>query len=394
MESKEKSFAYLFPLCTCVFLGYLTVGISLGMLPAFVHETLHLNNLMVGIVIGIQSAATLAFRHFSGMLCDRKGSRLAVHYGAFLSAIAGLVYLLANSVSAQPLISLVVLILGRMLLGIGESLLITGALAWGIGLLGHQRSGKVMAWVGIAMYGAVACGAPLGIFMREKAGIGAAFASVALFPLLGRLSIGSLKTVPASGNKRVPFYTVMFTVGRPGAGLALGTVGFGSLASFVSLYFAQKGWVGAPMALTFFGGAYILVRLFLAHLPDRLGGARVAGISLLVEAAGQVLLWTATSPAIALAGSALTGLGFSLVFPSFGVEAVKRLSPENRGVALGAYVAFFDLSLGLTAPIAGLIGGHWGYPAIYCFGAVSAVISALLAISLRKRTRPNPALAA
>src|SRR5882757_7726053 len=144
MESKEKSFAYLFPLCACVFLGYLTVGISLGMLPAFVHETLHLNNLLVGIVIGAQSAATLAFRHFSGMLCDRKGSRLAVHYGALLSAISGLAYVLANSVSAKPLISLVVLILGRMLLGIGESLLITGALAWGIGLLGHQRSGKVM----------------------------------------------------------------------------------------------------------------------------------------------------------------------------------------------------------------------------------------------------------
>jgi MFS family permease len=387
METKERTFGYLFPLCTCVFLGCLTVGISLGTLPAFVHGTLHLNNLLVGVVIGIESAATLAFRHFSGTLCDNRGSRLAVHYGCLLSALSGLGYLLANSFSAQPLTSLAILLLGRILLGLGESLLITGALAWGIGLLGHHRSGKVMAWVGIAIYGAIACGAPLGIFIRNQVGMAAAFASVAVFPLLGRLAIGSLKTLlpTATGNKRIPFYAVMRTVGIPGAGLALATVGFGGLASFGSLFFAQKNWPGAPMALALFGAAYILVRLFLAHLPDRLGGGRVALVSLLTEAAGQIMIWTASSPAQALAGSALTGLGFSLVFPSFGVEAVKRLSPENRGVALGAYVAFFDLALGLTAPLAGWIAGRWGYAAIYCFGAISAGVSVLLALSLRKR---------
>ena len=381
MEANEKSFAYLFQLCACVFLGCLTVGILLGTIPAFVHQTLHYNNLIVGVVIGIQSAATLASRHFSGTLCDTRGSRPAVHYGAILSAVSGLAYILAAIFLHQPLVSLIILLLGRIVSGLGESLLITGALAWGIGLLGHHRSGKVMAWVGIAIYGAVACGAPLGVFIRDQVGITAVFALVAVVPLLGRLMIGSLKTIVPTGNKRIPFYTVMWKVGRPGTGLALGTVGFGGLASFVSLYFAQKNWPGASMALVFFGAAYIIVRLFLAHLPDRLGGKRIAMVSLLVEAAGQVLIWTAHSPVQALAGSALTGLGFSLVFPSFGVEAVKRLAPENRGVALGAYVAFFDLALGLTAPVAGLIAGQWGYAAIYCFGAVSALISFLLALS-------------
>jgi len=380
MEANEKSFVYLFQLCACVFLDCLTVGISLGTIPAFVHQTLHYNNLIVGVVIGIQSAVTLGSRHFSGTLCDTKGSRPAVHYGAIISAMSGLAFIPAAIFLHQPLISLIALLLGRILLGFGESLLITGALAWGIGLLGHQRSGKVMAWVGIAIYGAVACGAPLGIFIRDQVGITAVFALVVLVPLLGRLMIGSLKTLAPTGNKRIPFYTVMWKVGRPGAGLALGTVAFGGLASFVSLYFAQKNWSGASMALVLFGAAYIIVRLFLAHLPDRLGGKRIAMVSLLVEAAGQVLIWTAHSPVQALVGSALTGLGFSLVFPSFGVEAVKRLAPENRGVALGAYVAFFDLALGLTAPVAGLIAGQWGYAAIYCFGAVSALISFLLVL--------------
>jgi len=281
---KEKLFPYLFPLCSMVFLGYLTVGISLGVLPAYVHQRLQFDNLLVGIVIGIQSAATLATRHFSGSLADTRGSRVAVTAGICLSAISGVFYLLSYLLSGVAIRGLVALIAGRILLGCGESLLITGALSWGIGLLGHQRSGKTMAWVGIAMYGALACGAPLGLFLRDQVGFWGCFGSVALFPLLGLLFLFPLQTVPGSGTTRLPFYKVIGRVGRPGTGLALATVGFGGIASFISLYFIQKGWAGTALALTIFGAAYILTRLFFAHLPDKLGGARVAFVSLLVEA--------------------------------------------------------------------------------------------------------------
>jgi len=49
------------------------------------------------------------------------------------------------------------------------------------------------------------------------------------------------------------------------------------------------------------------------------------------------------------------------------VIAVSRVAPENRGVALGAYVAFFDLSLGRLT-IAGWLAGNSGYASIYAMG--------------------------
>ena len=89
---------------------------------------------------------------------------------------------------------------------------------------------------------------------------------------------------------------------------------------------------------------------------------------------------------MAFAGAALTGFGFSLVFPALGVEAVGCVTPENRGSALGIYTAFADLSLGLTGPIVGLIVAGLGYSPIFLFAAVMA--AAALGVTLIFHRRP------
>jgi hypothetical protein len=48
--------------------------------------------------------------------------------------------------------------------------------------------------------------------------------------------------------------------------------------------------------------------------------------------------------ALALAGAVLTGFGYSLVYASFGVEAIRRAPPQSQGLAMGAYTAFLDLT--------------------------------------------------
>jgi predicted MFS family arabinose efflux permease len=99
-------------------------------------------------------------------------------------------------------------------------------------------------------------------------------------------------------------------------------------------------------------------------------------------------LWLAPVPAIALVGAILTGVGFSLVFPSLGIEAVKHVPPASRGAALGAYVAFFDIGFGLAGPTTGIIAGALGYPSVFAAGAVSAAVALLAA---RRATRTSAA---
>src|SRR2546427_223633 len=63
--------------------------------------------------------------------------------------------------------------------------LITGAQSWGLTLAGPQNTGKVLAWMGTAMYAAFALGAPAGTALYTSYG----FFSIALATMLLPLAI-------------------------------------------------------------------------------------------------------------------------------------------------------------------------------------------------------------
>ena len=373
----------LLPLCAAVFLGFSTIGLPLPALPGFVRGTLGFDALVVSMVLATQSLATLATRHMSGTLADHRGPGRAVSLGLALSALSGVGYAAVALTTPNATLALTLLLLARIVLGFGESLLITGALSWGVGLVGRERASVVMAWNGIAMYSALALGAPLGGAIFGRFGLlGVAIATI-VAPVLAFASFPLLVHVTPSGGKRLAFHHVAGMIWRPGLALSLATLGFGTIAAFGSLLFQERGWPHAPRALLAFGTAFVLARLLFGHAPDRLGGRRVALACLTIELFGQLLLWTANGPWLAIAGASLTGFGFSLVFTSLGVEAVRLSPPENRGVAMGGYVAFFDVSLGGLVPIVGTVVRVLGYPSAYLAGAVAAVVAILLTVGMK-----------
>ena len=72
----------------------------------------------------------------------------------------------------------------------------------------------------------------------------------------------------------------------PGLGLALSSFGFGAITTFIVLFFAQHGWGQAWLAFTALSIAFMAGRLVSGHLPDGIGGAKVAVICVLIEAGG------------------------------------------------------------------------------------------------------------
>ncbi|QNN58823.1 arabinose transporter [Diaphorobacter ruginosibacter] len=383
-------FLKLLPITLAVFIGFLTIGLPLPVLPLHVHDGLGMSTLVVGIVIGTQFAAALLSRAWAGNLADTRGSKRAVVTGFLVASGSGVAYLASLAFPGSPETSIWVLLLGRVLLGCGESLVVTGALSWGIGLVGPQNAGKVMAWVGTAMYGAYAVGAPAGVAVNSAYGFAGISIAAAALPLLAWALVANVRAIAPTAVRRTPFYKVLGVVGGAGLGLALCSVGFGVITAFIALLFAARDWGNASLAFTAFGLAFIGARIFFGHLPDKLGGARVAAVCVLIEAVGQLLIWGSHTPAMAYAGAALTGFGYSLAFPGFGVEAVRRAPPQSRGVAMGAYVAFLDISLGITGPALGAVAGAWSVDVVYLVGTVAVASSLLVAVRLLT-TRPQGA---
>ncbi|MNK56226.1 major facilitator superfamily transporter [compost metagenome] len=371
----EANTKLLIPIVITVLAVYTTIGISLGILPKFIKQELGFDNLAVGLVIGLQALATLLTRSYAGKTTDVLGSKISTTRGILLVLSAGVLYMCACTVVSIPLLSLSLLLMSRIVHGIAESFLVTGMLTWGIGLLGQQNSGKVMTWNGIAMYAGIAIGAPFSLWIVQFGTI-LAFSSILVLAFISWTASKGLPIVLAhKGHLRTPFYKVIGKVFPQGIALAFSSIAFACIASFIALLFSQKNWDGASLGFLFFGGSYILTRVFFSSYPDRFGGFKVAMISILIEIAGQLCIGLSTSSWTAILGCTLTGIGFSLVFPSLGVLAIQKITPQMRGTALGAYAAFFDLSLGISGPTAGLIAGWFNYQSIYFFGAFSCVIA-------------------
>jgi predicted MFS family arabinose efflux permease len=85
-----------------------------------------------------------------------------------------------------------------------------------------------------------------------------------------------------------------------------------------------------------------------------------------------------------LIGAGLTGFGYSLVYPGFGVEAVRRAPAESRGLAMGAYTAFLDVALAGASPLLGLVAAASDIGTVFLVGALSVVCAAPIALRLMK----------
>jgi predicted MFS family arabinose efflux permease len=265
------------------------------------------------------------------------------------------------------------------LLGGAESFVITGAVSWGLASAGHQNAGRVIAWVGMSMFAALAFGAPVGTTLYDMGGFTAVAVATILVPLITVLLVSPLSSVPAERDAQAGLMKVLGAVWLPGFGSSLSSVGFGAMIAFSSLLSAERGWNPVWISFSAFAIALVAARLFLGHTPDRLGGAKVALVCIFIEVAGLALIWAASNPVLAAAGAALTGFGYSLVYPGLGVEAVRRAPPQSRGLAMGAYTVFLDVALGFGTPALGLVASWAGLGSVFLTSALIVLCAAAIA---------------
>ena len=370
-------------------LGLLSVGATLPVIPRYVKGPIGAGDVAVGIVTGAFAITGLACRPLAGHLADRRGRRRVVIGGALLTAIAGALYFVPAGVPG--------LIVARLFLGAGEGMVYTAGSAWIIDLAPPERRGRVIGFYGLAIWGGLSLGPPIGELILRASSFEMVWAFAMAAPLLGAaiaLRIPESFTPRESPPPLARDNLIAREALLPGLALSLGTVGFAAVAAFLVLHLDERGIGHGAEVFTAFAATVVLARALGGWLPDRFGPIPCLIGAGLIEAVGMSAIALAQSLPVAIAGALCMGAAFSLLFPSLALFVLDRVPEERRGVAMGTFTAFFDLGVGLGAPATGLAAAIGGYPAAFAVAAVAALGTIAVAMALRRAAPPEPVAAA
>jgi MFS family permease len=353
------------------FSGLVAVGAVLPVLPRYVHGPLDAGNIAVGVVIGAYAATGLLLRPVAGRLADHRGRKPTVLLGSVIVAVAGFLYLLPLGVPG--------LIGARLLLGAGEGTVFTAGSAWIVDIAPPERRGRVIGLYGLSVWAGLSLGPLIGELLLHAGGYTAVWLFAGAAPLVGALIAARLPDPfhPRPGeDEHHPL--IAREALQPGTALALGSLGYATVAAFVVLHLDQRGVGHGAVVFGVFATMVVLTRLAGGDLPDRIGPARVAAAAAVVEAAGLTMIGLAHGIGLALAGALAMGAAFSLLYPSLLLIVVSRVAETRRGAALGTFTAFFDAGIGFGAPLAGIAAALSGYEGAFLFAAAIAIASATM----------------
>jgi MFS family permease len=365
----RAAFLGVFAACLPVFLG---LGATVPVLPRYVKGPVGAGDLAVGVVTGAFALTAVLCRPLAGRRADVVGRRVIVIAGALFATLAGVLYFLPLGVPG--------LVLARLALGAGEGCVFTAGATWTVDLAPPDARGRAIGLFGLSIWSALAVGPLIGAGLQDAAGYHAVWAFAAVVPLVGAVVARALPDSPvrpgAAAGQR-PWVTREAL--RPGASLALANLGYAAFAAFIVLHLERRGAGHGAAVFTAFAASVVGTRLLAGRLPDVVGPRQTAVGAAAMESAGLAIIALAHSTGTAVAGAVVMGFGFSVLYPSLALMVVDRVGEERRGAALGTFTAFFDVGIGLGAPIAGAIAAAAGYPAAFWAAAGAALLGGMVA---------------
>jgi MFS family permease len=362
-------------------LGLLSVGATLPVIPRYVQGPIGAGDFSVGLVTGAFAITGLACRPIAGNLADSRGRRPIVILGALLTAMAGALYFIPAGVPG--------LVVARLFLGAGEGMVYTAGSAWVVDLAPPEKRGRIIGLYGLAIWSGLTLGPPIGELILSASSFEMVWVFAMAAPLLGAVIAWRIPdTFENTAPEPIAARTLIERKSLlPGVGLALGTMGYAAVAAFLVLHLDERDIGHGAAVFAAFAATVVLARIFGGWLPDRYGPVPCIIGAGVVESSGLLAIMLAESLPVAIAGALAMGAAFSLLLPSLALLVVNRVPESRRGAAMGTFTAFFDVGVGLGAPLAGLAAAIGGYPAAFAFAAVAAACLIPLALSLRGASR-------
>lgn len=223
------------------------------------------------------------------------------------------------------------------------------------------------------------------------------------FPLLGCFIFASVLCLlrieePRAKGARQPFR--WRSVGRSLLEPQLFPVWLATIvfAGLVAMYVAfstvsaqAKGVENPALLWLFYGGGAVMVRLFGARIPDRVGPRNIVAPALSLYVLAFIIASSAQSLSGVLFSGLLAGLGHGYSFPVIASQVVGRASPAIRGSALAMFTALWEVAAVSLTPVFGAISDLYGDAFMFALAALCGVVGLALWCGSEHWWGPAPA---
>ena len=365
--------------------------------------------------------ATFA-RVFSGYLVDTFGQRKILLVSLVVVVIACGLYL--------PAASLPLLILVRMLHGIGYAFASTATMALAQSAIPADRRAEGTGYYALGSTLATAIGPAIGLMIVNDFSYDGLFwtsLGTAIFGLLLGLALHrftrqpipdeadarnsveipessaeptssagpSAKTAAPAEEREsfslrniahpavVPIGTFMLIVGLCYAGVI----------TYLNAYSEERDVVsGASMFFLAYAASMFIMRFVLGKLQDRRGDNVVVYLGLVSFAIALVILAMADQDWEVIVAGAFTGLGYGTLMPASQAIAVRMVPAHKLGTGISTLLLLTDLGIGLGPIFLGFLVAKTGYGSMYALLAMLVVLAAIfyhLAHGRKDIAKPN-----
>ncbi|MDD4334212.1 MAG: MFS transporter [Desulfotomaculaceae bacterium] len=373
----QKDFIFISLISLFTFIGF---QMLLPTLPVYVNK-LGAGDTSVGLVVGVFTISAILIRPFVGQALDVYGRK-----GIF---IAGMIIFTACVLGYIWAPTLLVLLAIRFMHGFGWGISSTAASTVAADIIPKSRMGEGMGYYGLAGTIAMALAPALGLFMIDRFSFNTMF-SFSAFMVMIAIFLAFFIDYRGVASTRRKLSLIEKAALRPTLVIFFVTMTYGAIVAFIALYAAQRGISNIGSFFTVYAVSLTIIRPLAGSLSDKRGFDVVVIPGIILILMAMILLYFAAGIKWFLIAAVVYGAGFGAVQPSLQAMAIVFSPPERRGAANATFFTGFDLGIGISSIMWGVVAGITGYSLMYLLSVIPVLAALVSYLLVGRRANPSP----
>ncbi|MFK7920175.1 MAG: MFS transporter [Ilumatobacter sp.] len=359
---------------------FMYIGTLLPLIPLYIEGPLGGGEFGVGLSVASFAAAAVLARPFIGRLANRYGRRAVMVGGALIAAFGGAG--MSQMDSLGPLLAF------RALTGVGEAAMFVGAATLIADLSPRHRRAEGASYFSVAVFTGLGIGPVFGEWFLQDTQFERTFIASALFAI-GAAVLASFAPSfvvspdtqtdeaqqPSDETQRTGLAKHVHPAAvLPGSVLALGVGGLTTFFLFIPDYSRDLGMGSSGGLFLVYALMSLLIRIFGATLPERLGPRRMVTVALLAFAVGLLAVAIVEATWALWFAAVLIGIGAAFNYPSLNALTVNRVSDADRAVVISSFTMFFEIGSAFSGLTIGALGEIVGKQSAFYGGVVMVFV--------------------